>query len=549
MTSRTRLLAILVSAPIIAFAVIGGFLGNVMARTDDTYANLRVFQDVRVAHHEQLCRTAEHGKRHARRHAGPGRRPRLRQRIPTQPQVRQARRRRSGGTADVGITLTHQYYPRVVSARDDSPAARAGIRPGDFVRVVDLRPTRDMSAFEGQRLLAGAPGLKVELTVIRGSSASGTARGRARARNTVHDRREEPHQGDGIGYLRIASFGRRAGDQLRPRSRPSRRGRRSADYRCPQRRRRRLRRRRRGRPLVCRVGNPCDSRVSSHGPGRDRGREGRRRVTLPVTVLVDSGTSGPAEVFAAALAGNKRADLIGERTIGRTGSQELMKLPDGSGLWITRRDISRRPAHRFWRKAWSPTSSSTSPRGLRRAGAADAILQRAIDDSTPRRPHSRLNKQGITSRAISRSRPAPPRAPRRRRSTPCSTASRARSRRVTRSRLSGSAPSRLLNAGRALRGIPAPATPSRFPFLRIGSPSRTSRRRHRRRRCETDFRLTWMTLMPRPTPSALAVVGLHVERMQDQHVRLLGDEAVQRPERRPRRSSWGRARRPCSPAP
>ena len=56
---------------------------------------------------------------------------------------------------------------------------------------------------------------------------------------------------------------------------------------------------------------------------------------MPVTVLVDSGTSGPAELFAAALAGNKRAELIGERTVGRTGVQELMKLPDGSALWIT----------------------------------------------------------------------------------------------------------------------------------------------------------------------------------------------------------------------
>ena len=40
-------------------------------------------------------------------------------------------------------------------------------------------------------------------------------------------------------------------------------------------------------------------------------------ITLPVVVLVDTGTSGAAEVFAAALAGNKRADLVGEHTIGR----------------------------------------------------------------------------------------------------------------------------------------------------------------------------------------------------------------------------------------
>ena len=46
MTARTRLIVLVISAPVIAFAVIGGFLGNVMARADDTYAHLKVFQDV-----------------------------------------------------------------------------------------------------------------------------------------------------------------------------------------------------------------------------------------------------------------------------------------------------------------------------------------------------------------------------------------------------------------------------------------------------------------------------------------------------------------------
>ena len=58
-------------------------------------------------------------------------------------------------------------------------------------------------------------------------------------------------------------------------------------------------------------------------------------VTAPTVLLIDTGTSGAAELFAAALSGNKRADLIGEHTIGRTGSQKLIKLPDGSGLWLT----------------------------------------------------------------------------------------------------------------------------------------------------------------------------------------------------------------------
>ena len=58
-------------------------------------------------------------------------------------------------------------------------------------------------------------------------------------------------------------------------------------------------------------------------------------VVLPVTILVDNGTSSAAELFASALVGNKRAELVGEHTIGRAAQQKLSKLPDGSGMWLT----------------------------------------------------------------------------------------------------------------------------------------------------------------------------------------------------------------------
>ncbi len=58
-------------------------------------------------------------------------------------------------------------------------------------------------------------------------------------------------------------------------------------------------------------------------------------VAAPLVLLVDQGTAGPAEVFAAALAENDRADLVGIHTIGRAARQRLIKLPDQSGLWLT----------------------------------------------------------------------------------------------------------------------------------------------------------------------------------------------------------------------
>ena len=58
-------------------------------------------------------------------------------------------------------------------------------------------------------------------------------------------------------------------------------------------------------------------------------------VAAPLALLVDQGTAGAAEVFAAALSENDRADLVGIHTLGRAARQRLVKLPDQSGLWLT----------------------------------------------------------------------------------------------------------------------------------------------------------------------------------------------------------------------
>jgi carboxyl-terminal processing protease len=55
----------------------------------------------------------------------------------------------------------------------------------------------------------------------------------------------------------------------------------------------------------------------------------------PLVVLVNRGTSGPAEVVAAALMDNKRADLVGEKTFGEGAEQKTFDLPDGSALILS----------------------------------------------------------------------------------------------------------------------------------------------------------------------------------------------------------------------
>jgi len=383
MTSRTRLLAIVISAPVIAFAVIGGFLGNVMARTDDTYAHLRVFQDVvslimsnyvEQPNLDNVMKGAMRGLAEGLDSDSA---------FLTQPQVRQLDSGDQGGTADVGIELTHQYYLRVVSARDDSPAYKAGIRPGDFVRVIDSRPTRDMSAFEGRRLLRGSAGSKLTLTVIRGSAVEPHVVELVREVAPAADVKSRM-QGDGIGYVRIASFGKRAADQLRTQiASLTKSG---------------------ATKLIIDVRNTATGDLADGvtaarlfvGSGTLAIRESRPAgqqkidtakgdgaIALPVTLLVDTGTSGAAEIFAAALAGNKRAELIGERTIGRAGTQELVRLPDGSGLWITSSRYLTPAAAAIQGKGLEPDVPVDYQDGEFGAPApADTILQKAIERLT-----------------------------------------------------------------------------------------------------------------------------------------------------------------------
>ena len=298
----------------------------------------------------------------------------------SQAQVRQVEGGDQPGPADVGIELTHQYYLRVVAARDDSPAAKAGMRPGDFVRLIESRPTRDLSAFEGQRLLRGVAGSKIKLTVIRGSAAEP---------HVIELTREVPPsvevksrmQGDGIGYVRIASFGRRSVEQLRiqiaalTKAGATRfiidvRNTASGD----------LAEGISAARLFVQSGTLGIRESRPAGQQKLEASRGDGTVTVPVTVLIDSGTSGPAEIFAGALAGNKRADLVGEHTIGRAGLQELVKLPDGSGLWITSTHYLTPAGTPIQRKGLEPDVVVEQQDGDFGASLPpDAILQKAVE--------------------------------------------------------------------------------------------------------------------------------------------------------------------------
>src|SRR5260221_5072176 len=119
MSARTRLIVMTISAPVIAFAIVGGFLGKVMAR-EGTYQHLKIFEDVvsliassyvEEANIDKVMRGAMHG-------LADGLDPDSAFLTPDEAKQVEAGTPLAAG--DVGIALTRQYYLPVIAVCDDS---------------------------------------------------------------------------------------------------------------------------------------------------------------------------------------------------------------------------------------------------------------------------------------------------------------------------------------------------------------------------------------------------------------------------------------------
>jgi carboxyl-terminal processing protease len=380
MSSKTRVLVMSLSVPVIVFAIVGGFLGKVMAR-EDTYQHLKIFDDVvgliSSSYVEEV--NLDRVMKGAMRGLADGLDPDSAYLTPDE--VKQVEAGAPLPQGGVGIELTRQYYLRVIAARDNSPAAKAGLRTGDYVRMINDSPTHEMSVWEGTRALRGAPGSKVSVTVIRGNAAEPHVvelTREAEAPSEVKGR----IAGTGIGYVRIAAIGPTTAGQVKSQiAELTKNG--AAKLIVD------VRRTSSGKVddglAIARLFVPSGTLAIREAKGGTRetiaAASGDGSVTLPTVVLIDTGTSAAGEVFASALAGNKRADLIGEHTIGRAASQKLVKLPDGSGLWLSTQRYLMPDGKPLHEKGLEPTVAVDEPdvEFGQPAPTTDSVLDKAIE--------------------------------------------------------------------------------------------------------------------------------------------------------------------------
>jgi len=240
----------------------------------------------------------------------------------------------------IGVELSMKDdLVQIVSAIEDTPAWRSGLRGGDVILKIDDINMQGRSLNEAVKLLRGDPGVPVTLSVARSRENRPLAFTVTRADIRIQSVKSRL-LGDGYGYFRIVQFNTNSGKEFKQAIHKLR-----SEY---------------GRPLRGAVldlrGNPggilnvaievadslLDSGIILYTVGRDRNAEMKFSATAgdvlqraPMAVLVDGATAAGSEVLAGALQDHKRAVILGTRTFGRGSIQTVIALADGGALKLT----------------------------------------------------------------------------------------------------------------------------------------------------------------------------------------------------------------------
>lgn len=229
-------------------------------------------------------------------------------------------------TADNGII-------KVVSPIDDTPAARAGVKAGDLITMLDGQSVQGLTLNEAVDKMRGTPGSAIKLTIKRENI--NTPIELSMQREVIRIQVVKSHLEGDVGYIRLSSFNEQTDPGLKKAI---------ADLR-------RQNPNLKGYVLDLRnnPGGLLDQAVyvsddflqegeivstrARHAEESQRWfvKHGDITAGLPLVVMINGGSASASEIVAGALQDHHRAVLVGTRSFGKGSVQTVMPLPAGNG--------------------------------------------------------------------------------------------------------------------------------------------------------------------------------------------------------------------------
>ena len=262
----------------------------------------------------------------------------------------------AGKFVGLGIEIgrSDEGYVRIVAPMEDSPAAQAGILPGDLVTHVDGVAVRGSPIDDAVRRMRGEPGTRVTLTILRPPSLSAPLKITITRAEIVQKSVKGALVEPGYAWLRISQFQEPTLDDLAAKL--------AALYRQdPQLKGLVLDLRNdpggllqgavgaaaaflpKGAEIVSTNGQRADSRERFYGVPQDymlkKGDalsalpDGLK--TVPMVVLVNTGSASASEIVAGALQDYKRATIIGSPTFGKGSVQTIRPVGKDAAVKLT----------------------------------------------------------------------------------------------------------------------------------------------------------------------------------------------------------------------
>ena len=228
---------------------------------------------------------------------------------------------------------------KVISPIDDTPAAKAGIKAGDYIVKIGQEQVQGKSLLEAVKLMRGPVGTAIELTVRRKNVKKPLEFKIIRKRIEIQSVSSKTiGKEKNIGYIRLKSFNENSDNQFLKSIKKFEKNSKIKGYVID------LRNNPGG--LLTQAINITDffledgEIVSTKGRKISEtrkffARKGDETKGKPIVVLINNGSASASEIFAGALKDHKRAIILGENSYGKGSVQSIIPLKNGGGIRLT----------------------------------------------------------------------------------------------------------------------------------------------------------------------------------------------------------------------